>query len=291
MKRFFLRLLVGALFFAQMCPHAFANVIIVPSDSEVKIPIDRETGSLLQFPSAVKTITSSKYFHIQDVASDVDYGTGTKMDVRLFDVRPLAVSRSENVIFVLGNGRTVKTQLIPAESAEKHYDLVFPNDSKKAKHTKFLQAEIALMTAMIRDEGGDFARQVKESAVTISGFDGVSAKLVRLFAGNGLTGYAFEIRNNSSEHLNVDVSRLSLANGNAAGDKDVLLHAEREKIEPCKLISQPECKTRVFIVTRDQSSFSSGGFGLRQKTAAESNSTVPSAPFVRSDVDFSGSAQ
>jgi hypothetical protein len=185
----------------------------------------------------------------------------------------------------LGNGRTVKTQLIPSESAEKHYDLVFPNDSKKLKHTKFLQAEIALMSAMIRDEGGDFARQVKDSSVSISGFEGASATLVRIFAGNGLTGYAFEIRNRSSDLLSLDVSRLSLGSGDSTGEKAILLHAEKEKLEPCGLISKPECKTRIFVVARGDMN---GGFGLRQKASIDGSGSK--APFVRNDAELGGGA-
>ena len=297
-------LLLCTFIFVTFVGNAFASVIIVPSEGEVKIPIDSDTGSLLQLPGSVKTITPSRYFHISDVASDVDAVTGTKMDVRLFQVRPLsgsrtdtrsethaethAETRAEYVTFVLGNGRTVKTQLIPSEAAEKHYDLVFPNDSKKVKHTKFLQAEIALMSAMIRDEGGDFARQVKDSSVAISGFDGASAKLVRIFAGNGLTGYTFEIRNKSTEAMGVDVSRLSLGNENSSGEKAILLHAEKEKLESCGLISKPECKARIFVVARGDSNMSMGGFGLRQKASVDGGGSK--APFIRSDAELGGGA-
>jgi hypothetical protein len=287
MKRLFYKLLLLIFVFSLKLGSAFASVIIVPSDGEVKIPIDRETGSLLQLPSSVKTITPSKSFQISDVASDVDAVTGTKMDVRLFQVRPVPGAHSDNVTFVLGNGRIVKTQLIPSESAEKHYELVFPNDSKKVKHTKFLQSEISLMAAMIRDEGGDFAREVKDSSVSISGFESASAKLVRIFAGNGLSGYAFELRNKSSEVLNIDVSRLSIGNENASAEKAILLHSEKEKLEPCGLISKPECKTRIFVVARGD--VSNGGFGLRKRVSA--NGELSKAPFVRTNEDLGGGAQ
>lgn len=253
--------------FAIVSTSAFAGVVIVPFDDKVKIPIDIKTGSLLQLPSSVKTITPSLSFEIVDVASDVDAATGIKVDVRLFQVRPLPGARAENVTFVLGNGRSVKTELLASENAEKHYDLVFPSDSKKVKSARFLTSEIALISSMIRDEGGDFARQVKDTSVSISGFDGVGVKLVRIFAGNGLTGYTFELRNKSSVALTVDVSQITLnpgaGNSNSpATEKAILLHSEKEKIEACGLISSPECKTRVFVVSRGEGL---GGFGLHQK--------------------------
>ena len=268
-------------YFVSMASHvAFAGVIIVPSDDEVNIPVDLKTGSLLQLPSSVKTITPSQSFEIVDVASEVDAATGTKVDVRIFQVRPLPGARAENVTFILGNGRSVKTQLLPSEAAEKHYDLVFPSDSKRVKNTKFLQSEIALISSMIRDGGGDFARQVKDTSVSISGFDGVDVKLVRIFAGNGLTGYTFELRNKSSNVLTVDVSQMTLlasreSSNSSATEKAILLHAEKEKIEACGLTSSPECKTRVFVVSRGEGL---GGFGLHQKPLQEG---ISKAPFVK----------
>lgn len=265
-------------------PLAKADVVIVPSGGEVKILIDKAQGSLLQLPSGVKTITPSSYFQIVDVGSDVDPVSGIKKDVRLFQVRSLPGGKSDHVTFVLGNGKPVKTHLIPSDAADKYTDLVFPTESKKVKHTKFLQAEISLMSAMMKDQGGDFARQIKDSSIQVRGMEGVSGKLVRLFAGQGLTGYVIELRNESSKPLDLDVSRLDLGNEKSTSEKPILLHAEKEKIESCGLFSRPECKARILVVARGDGPWNLKGtsaFGLRVQTSLGD----PNAPFVREPQD------
>jgi hypothetical protein len=264
--------------FAMFSHFAMASVIIIPGNDEVKIPVDKGTGTLLQMPFSVKTITPAVSFEITDVASDVDLGTGSKMDVRLFQVRALPGAKSERVTFVLGNGKTVQTQLVPAEEAEKHYDLVFPAESKKRRDQKFLQPEIALMKAMIRDTAGDFARQVTNETVTLKNTEGLSAKLVRVFAAQGTVGYAFEIRNTSGSTLKINVGAFSLGDEQRFGNKAVLIHAENESLEPCGLFSSPECKTRLFIVAR-------GEVGEPRNLSVNS---VASFPYVRTDAETTG---
>ena len=229
---------------------ALANVIIIPQNDEVKIPVDKATGTLLQMPFSVKTITPALSFDIRDVASDVDLGTGAKMDVRLFQIRALAGAKSEHVTFILGNGKAVQVHLIPAEEAEKHFDLVFPADSKKHKDPRFLQPEIGLMRVMILDAAGDFARQITNESVTLKHSEGLSAKLVRVFASQGLAGYAFEIRNTSDAPLKLNVSGFSL--GENQNNTAVLIHSEKELLESCGLFSTPACKTRLLLVTRGE---------------------------------------
>ena len=249
---------------------AFSGVIIVPSQDEIKIPIDKQSGSLLQLPGSVRTITPSSYFEIVDVGSDLDKSSGVKVDVRLFQVRPLAGARAEQVTFILGNGRAIKTQLIPADGADKHYDLLLADSSKKRKDPRFLNAEIALMGALLRDESGDYAREVKDTSVSLNGMVGFEAKIIRSFAGNGLSGYTFRIRNKSSAPVAVDASMFQLG---SAQNSAVLTHAEKEKLEPCGLLAKPECEMRLFIITRGESY---GKMSLQKK-----NTSQGTAPFVR----------
>ena len=108
---------------------------------------------------------------------------------------------------------------------------------------------------------------------------------MRIFAGNGLMGYAFEISNKSSNPMRVDVSRLSLGNENAVREKPILLHSEKETLEACGLFSKPECKTRIFVVARGDTSMGNVGLGLRQKVSMGHASGLSDSkpPFVRSD--------
>jgi hypothetical protein len=260
---------LGVGFLAATSPTlAQAGLLIIPSQDTLSIPIEKSTGSLVQLPSAVKTITASKHFEIADVASDMDTGTGAKLDVRLFVVKALPGAKSEKVTFVLGNGKAVSVRFVPAEDAENHYDLVFAGEPKKRREARFLRAEVDLMKAMIRDEAGDVARQVTDERVKLEGLDGVRATLTRVFASQGLVGYAFELRNRSGAPISVDVSALSLG----APSRAVLLHVDNPTLDSCGFVSSPTCKTRLLIVAR----------GDVQESRALSVRTASEMPFVRS---------
>ncbi len=246
---------------------AQAGILIIPSQDTLSIAIEKSTGSLVQLPSAVKTITASKHFEIADVASDMDTGTGANLDVRLFVVKALPGAKSEKVTFVLGTGKAVSVRFIPAEDAENHYDLVFAGEPKKRREARFLRAEVDLMKAMIRDEAGEAARQVTDERVKLSGLDGVRASLTRVFASQGLVGYAFELRNKSGAPVSVDVSALSLG----APSRAVLLHVDKPTLESCGFVSNPSCKTRLLIVAR----------GDVQESRTLSVRTPSEMPFVR----------
>jgi hypothetical protein len=253
---------------------SFAGVVIIPTDDDVKIPVDKQSGSLLQLPSSVKTITPSAHFEISDVGSDVDAVSGGKVDVRLFSVRALAGARSERVTFVLGNGRAVKVRLVPADEADAHYDLVFPSESKKRKNPRFLQNEMALMKAMIRDEAGEFARQVTSETVALVGVEGMKATLVRVYASAGVVGYAFEIKNRSGGGVTLAPQALSVG----AHGRAVLSYADRESLESCRLSSKPACTARVLVVARGEVSESRG----------LSSNPASSMPFMRPEPAVGG---
>ena len=260
---------------------AQAGVVIVPPGEDVKIPIASKTGSLVQLPSSVKAVTPSQFFEIVDVASEVDSATGAKVDVKLFQVRQLPGAQPEIVSFVLGDGRTVKVQLIASDNADKHYDLVFPSDVRKLRHPKFLQAEISLMYAMVQDEGGLFARQTVDSFVSLTGLDKSSATLKRIFAGNGLTGYVFEIRNKSSSVMQVDVSRIGFGTALSNGSRVALVHADKDRLEPCGLFASPECKTLLFVVARSESPGA-------KKMSSIASASQQRPPFVHQDAEQNG---
>ena len=238
----FLGLFLGA----TLPSSALAGTVIIPGAEEVVLSIDARVGSLVQLPSSVKTITPSENFSITDVAPSFDSASGAKVDVRLFVVKPITEARSERVTFVLGDGRSVRVRFTPAAEAERHYDLVFPGEAKKVRNPRFLGTEVALMRALIRDEGGTFARQETSESVALAGLDGFKATLTRVFATGGLAGYAFEIRNVSGARTTVPVTTISLGSPNRA----VLVHADKDVLESCRLVSSPDCIARLLIVAR-----------------------------------------
>ena len=142
----------------------------------------------------------------------------------------------------------MKVRLVPADEADSHYDLVLPSESKKRKDPRFLQNEMALMKAMIRDEAGEFARQVTRESVALVGVEGMKATLVRIYASAGVVGYAFEIKNRSGESVTLAPQALSVG----AHGRAVLSYADRESLESCRLSSKPACTARVLVVARGE---------------------------------------
>lgn len=254
--------------------HALAGTVIIPGGEEVVLSIDARVGSLVQLPSSVKTITPSENFSITDVAPSFDSATGAKVDVRLFVVKPITGARSERVTFVLGDGRSVRIRLTPAAEAERHYDLVFPGEAKKVRNPRFLGTEVALMRALIRDEGGTFARQETSESVALAGLDGFKAILTRVFATAGLAGYAFELRNVSGDRAAVPVTTLSIGAPNRA----VLVHADKDVLDSCRFVSSPACTTRLLIVARGD---------VTESRSLGVSSNEP-APFMRPDAKEGG---
>lgn len=256
---------------------AFGGVVIVPSDGELTLPIHPGTGSLVQLPAPVKVVSPSQHFEVASIGADLDPSTGGKVDVRLFQVRSLKDAASESVTFILASGRSVRAKFATSGNADSFYDLVLPSVPKQLQHPSFLQAEVALMAAMIRDQPAGFARQVKDSSVKLAGLGDASAKLTRVFAGRDLRGYTFEIRNTSSGPLALDVRRLGLGSTDQGSELPILVHAAADEIPPCSFLSSKGCTVNVFIVARD-SAAAADGLTMRSGTPG----TGDRPPFERS---------
>jgi hypothetical protein len=218
---------------------AIAGTVIVTD--EVTLAVDKVKGALVQLPFAVKTLTPSRHFEISPAG-----GEG-QIDVRLFQVRPLPGARQERVTFVLGNGKSVSLRLVTSDDSDGFYDLLMPSEKPKERNAKFLSTEIGLMKAMIKDEGGQYARQVKDEKVLLKNLGDFEARLVRLFASQGAFGFVFEIENDTDQEKRVPVTTLKV------GTRTVLVYAEKDSLPPCKLFEKAACRTRVFVVTRGDS--------------------------------------
>jgi hypothetical protein len=232
--------------FLFLCPalmasnSLFAGTVIVTD--EVSIAVDKVKGALIQLPTAVKTLTPSRYFDIAPAGGDA------QTDVRLFQVRPLSGARPERVTFVLGNGKSVSLKLVVSEESDGFFDLVLPSEKAKERNARFLSSEISLMRAMIKDEGGQFARQIKDEKVSLKNLDDFEARLVRVFASQGSFGFVFEVENDSSDPKKLPVTKLTLG----GPGKAALVYAEKEILPRCKMFQNSDCKSRVFIVTRGE---------------------------------------
>lgn len=223
-----------------------ANLVAVEGQ-ETFVAINSELGSIVELPAPVKTVTPSKFFVLQDLAS----GTGgAKADVRTFLIKPVAQAAAELLTFVLANGRAISLKLLPATAADKYHSITL--DARRPVHgAKFLSAEMAMMRAMLVDEGGGFAREVlqegdQRTKVQVE-FDGLEFSLARIYAAADLTGYVFIVKNRSAQALHLNLSSLAFARPNRA----VLAQLDQAELSSCPILaSSSACQTALRLVVK-----------------------------------------
>lgn len=227
-----------------MAFNAYAGTITVLQNQDAIVSINEELGSIVQLPSAVGTVTSSKYFYITDMGSNINPASGAKTDVRTFQIKPILGAKSENVTFVLSNGKNISFKFIPAKEGDKFYDIHFEQTKKNPK--SFFSQEMFMMKSMILDESGGYVRNVTNENITTQ-FENFDFKLVRIYASNDATGYVFEVTNNGHEKQKINLSKISFGFPNRA----IMAHVDREELETCPLLSvTPDCFTRLRIIAR-----------------------------------------
>lgn len=242
MKHF--SLLLGSLLFSTQ---SFAGTLVALQNQEVSAPVNEELGSIFQMPSAVNTVTPSKYFQITDVGSGVDPTTGMKTDVRTFQIKPIRGAKSESITFVLSGGKNISIKFTPAIDADKFYDVHFESPRKKTK--SFFNQELQMMQSMILDEGGGYARELLEKKVNTK-FDDFDFVMTRIYASNDYTGYVFEVKNKSKEVKKLNLSNFSFGYPNKA----VLAHVSEDEIISCPFFgSDKNCSTKLHVVLRGNS--------------------------------------
>lgn len=229
---------------------AQAASVIAIANQETPLPINAELGSIVQLPSAVKTVTPSQSFAIQDIGAGVAE-SGVKADVRTFLVKPIPGATSEAVTFVLANGRALALRFVPASGAEKFYDISHESSARRGRKGQFLEAEMAMMRAMLVDEGGGFAREIvdpsAENAKVSTDVAGLRFELARVYASSELTGYVLRVENRGASAVDLDPSTLAFARPNRA----VLSQLDRTRLEPCPTLSAPSgCRTVLRMIVR-----------------------------------------
>lgn len=224
--------------------HASAAVVVAVLNQETVIAVNAELGSLLQLPAAVKTVTPSQYFSIQDVGATGE--GGAKTDVRAFQIRPVAGAHSEVVTFVLASGRALALRLIATPGGEKFYDVQL-DALVRRRGSKFLSSEMAVMRAMLLDEGGGFARELTDEAVATD-FSDLAFTLSRVYAASDLVGYVFKVKNKASLPVDLNLSALTFGRPNHAA----LAQSDKLHLEPCPLLTEPTeaCQTALRLVIR-----------------------------------------
>ena len=241
MKKIFL---VCSMFLWLPGPLAHGAILVAVTNQDTPVTINAVLGTILQLPGAVRTITPSQYFLVQDIGGG-SREAGVKADIKTFHVKPIPGARAENVTFVLASGQALSLKFIPTAGGEKFYDVQI-DSARKLKSGKFLSAEMTMMRAMLVDEPGGFGRQIVTEKVKTE-FGDLEFSLARIYGATDLTGYVFKVTNQSREPLDLNLSALGFGRPNRL----VLSQSDRAQLEPCPSIGiSPACQTIVRLVIR-----------------------------------------
>jgi hypothetical protein len=265
---------VGVAVVLGVVSSASAASVVAVQNQEVVVPVNGELGSVLQFSSAVKTVTPAKSFAVSDLGTEGN-STGQKTDVRTFQVKPVEAGANESVTFVLAGGRSVSLRLVATPNAEKFYDVSLAVKRTKLG-TKFLASELEMMRSMIADESGGFAREVLDTKVNAE-VGKLDVRLVRVYSAPELTGYVFSVANAGGKSMNVDLSTFAVGEPNRA----VLASVNRPRLESCPLLgTNPKCTATLHFVVR----------GVREVAPVLTLTGKP-APYVKSESALQGGEQ
>lgn len=179
--------------------------------SSVKIGRDKATVKVLssdvtvfRFPKAVQTISGAQRLEIKPAnPTDPDYAA--------LAVRPRLTTGTNDLVFVLNDGRLVKVQVIvttKADEAEGFYDFVLLESQNTASAGS---PESDLLRAMLNGKVPN-GYSVQEKKERVSSFlSSLRIELVRVVKGGDLTGYVYQLTNTSwSKNAKVDLSQLTL---------------------------------------------------------------------------------
>ncbi len=233
---------------------AKSAVLVALPNQDTPVTINATLGTIVQLPGAVKTITPSQYFVIQDVGG----------------------ATSESVTVVMAGGQALNLKLIPVVGGEKFYDIQI-DPGKKLRNGKFLTTELMMMRAMLVDEPGGFSRQVLEEPIATE-FSDLEFSLVRVYTSSDLTGYVFRVTNGIWNRVDLNLSSLAFGRPN----RSILAQTDKSSLDSCSLLEKlPSCQTVIRLVVR--------GAKPLKPTLGQNPNAVP--PFVKKLEALSGGDQ
>ncbi|MFK7827049.1 MAG: hypothetical protein AB8G05_23100 [Oligoflexales bacterium] len=209
----------------------FSKTIYYGSERET-VSLSYGVSTILRFDEEVKTITQATKFQIEPADAQ-------NPDFRVLTVKPRHQKAKSSVTIILANDvivnlffETVRSKL--HEITNTFYDF-------KAKRLRIDPvtktspggevSEVELMKAMIRGDvvSGYNLRNLSQRVQT--GFDEISARLIRVYSGPKFHGYIFKVSNNSKDKVYaLDVKILTLGRPNVA----LLTQADQNLIHPIK---------------------------------------------------------
>lgn len=205
----FLGLIIGDL--------AQAKTIYFGASSE-SVTVVAGVSTLFRFQKEVRTISQSGKFEIG--AANLD-----QANYSLLAVRPRSGSGSQDVVFILTDGTTVKLKLIVVSKAiPERTDSIYDFKPKES----FIEgqeesegggswSDLGLMKAMIRgDRVTHYDIRTLRRQLTPPD-PSIEIELVQVYSGNQFNGYIYRLKNQSpTESKTLDLQTLQLGTPNAA---------------------------------------------------------------------------
>ena len=246
----FIRVLGVALAMTLVAQIAIARPVLYGSKPQT-VTVAVGTPVLLRFEHPVKTVTNAAQFSIRPASEDSpDYTT--------MIVEARSPKASSFVTFILADGAVVRTKLVALagagpEGGDAVYEFKAAESGAEAVGGGGAQSAdikaVDLMKAMIRGDKvmGYEVKDLKKAIQT--GNPGVSAELIKIYAGSDFNGYIFALTNQSKEKTyEVDVRRLRLGEPNLA----VVSQTDRKTLPPK---GSEESKTLLRVVARQGSAY------------------------------------
>jgi len=200
---------------------AFGKAVYFGSQPEViRLPYGKKT--VFRFPGEVRTITGAERFEVAPA-------DGEQPNYSLLSITPRFSTGTSQVAFILGDSTIINTRLIVGGSG---HDLVYDFKSKDTLIENDLAtgsvSDLELMKILIRGEDPESFQVRTEDKLMRPGFKGVETKLTRLYRGDELNGYVFEITNVSKNSLSINIQNLMVGDP----DQAILSNVEPQVIDP-----------------------------------------------------------
>lgn len=183
---------------------AKASTIKIGRDKAI-VKVLSSDVTVFRFPKAVQTISGAQRLEIKPAnPTDPDYAA--------LAVRPRLTTGTNDLVFVLNDGRLVKVQVIvttKADEAQGFYDFIVLESQNTASTAGSPESD--LLRAMLNGKIPN-GYSVQEKKEKVSSFlSSLRIELVRVVKGGDLTGYVYQLTNTSwSKNVKVDLSQLTL---------------------------------------------------------------------------------
>ncbi len=218
-------ILIGIWFSASIC---HAKILFYDKKGvAIEVPFGQE--AFVKFDKQVKTITQATSFVIKPTnEEEPDYSNLT--------ITPKFTAGSEVLNVILEDGGNIKLVVkILGKDVRSTYDAQFDLRARETQ-AEFEQdkdapkiGEIELMKALMRDDFiAGFHRRILDRPIDVSQ-NGVSAKIIRHYEGQGLQGFVFKVTNHLTlRKVNLDLKLLRLGKPNVA----ILSQADDLELNP-----------------------------------------------------------